>query len=171
MDPSFRLAFIERIPSCKSHRSTFFGDASLPVPVLEQCSIVFSKHANETKQIAKSALHELLSELEIDCSSDELSGILNTVKSELLDFGAFCRIIQSIRQRILHQTVNKPSTPKQRASNIADTWQMLGGDKEQKGTVSEPKIKLLLLSLGVAFNVDKHLDELEDNSGIHKLFF
>ena len=133
-----------------------------------QCLRVFSKYTVDKRyksdigQIRKQMLPSALSDLSIEYSEKAISSMLSKGgKGTLLDFDSFCKIIHSI-QSTQDQSAKSPST-EQRARNIDKAWSSLGGREDKSGKVSSPKMRLLLLALGAAFDVDQHLEALDAN--------
>ena len=161
---------IHRIPSWKGSRgSIFYGDSSLPAPLLEECFVVFTKYSINKKKaidnndkvdhgiITKDKLPKAFMDLGIFHSDAELAKILN-LASEKVDLGDFCRMIRSIRETFIYTTHSENSI---RLQNILDAWSCLGGKKDKTGKIEASKMKLLLSTLGLQFDVEGQLKQLD----------
>ena len=105
---------IHRIPSWQDVRgSIFYGDASLPAPLLDACFLTFSEYAIVAKstqqitdnvdksdfgQINKASLPKAFGDLGIGLSDEELLALMDTVDAASLGFASFCRMVRAIRR-------------------------------------------------------------------------
>ena len=178
---------IQRVPSWKGNRgSIFYGDSSLPAPLLDECFEVFTKYSIKTKTpldkdenninctsvktesakniIQKKDLISAFNDLGIISSDIEVKRILTTAENpDAIKLDEFCRMVRSIRDTFIHTTHSEKSI---REENILDAWCHLGGQKNKTGKIDANKMKILLSTLGLQFDVKQQLKELDiDQNG------
>ena len=161
----FTKPTIKRIQSWAGNRgSIFYGDSALPAPLLDQCQKTFSKYNIHTKKdqlphIPKEHIPKALLDLNILQSEKELENLMQHYgNKKTVDFAEFCRMVRSIRQTFSQTTQSENMI---RDQNILEAWVCCGGQKGKLGSCSVKKMKTLLSALGLVFDVDEELAELD----------
>lgn len=86
---------------------------------------------------------------------------LDSNASGTIDLVEFLRLVEDQTKEIY-----KHSKKEEQEQNILDAWCVLGGKRDKSGTVDANRMKTLLSTLGVGFDVEKGLQELDtDHSG------
>merc|ERR1712130_130821 len=151
--------------------SIFYGDSALPAPLLDRCWTTFSKYNINMKKdidmdkgkqpphISKEHIPKALLDLNILQSEKEMQNLMQHYgNKKTVDFAEFCRMVRSIRQTFLHTTHSEKMI---RDQNILEAWVCCGGQKDKTGNCSVEKMKTLLSALGLSFDVDGQLAELD----------
>ena len=161
---------LKRIPSWQGYRgSIFYGDSSLPAPLLDRCFQAFSKYNiniskdidfdKEQPAISKEQIPKALLDIGLLQSEEELNNLLQHYGTKSsIDFEEFCRMVRSIRETFIHTTHSEQMI---RQQNILEAWVCCGGQKDKTGSCSVVKMKNLLSTLGLLFDVDGQLEKLD----------
>ena len=89
---------------------------------------------------------------------------LDTNANGRVDIVEFLRLVGE--QRKQYEATHQQTQKQEKEQNIVDAWSALGGNKDKSGKVDANRMKVLLSTMGVGFDVDQGLKELDaDHSG------